>query len=83
MSLLLQSSTAPEDRPHQFHLLHLCQWRMDRHIHVVHRTSSEIAYSPCPQAERFSQQKTDTTLKSNMDPYVWPFPSAPSPSLQG
>ena len=38
VSLLLQSSTAPEARPHQFHMLHLCQQMMDPRSHLVNRT---------------------------------------------
>ena len=38
VSLLLQSSTAPEARPYQFHLLQLCQQMMDPRSHIVHWT---------------------------------------------
>ena len=58
MSLLLQSSTAAEDRPHHFHLLHLCQQMFDSDSHVVHRTSTEIhtRYSPKPKDLRKNQR---------------------------
>ena len=42
VSLLPQSSTAPEARSYQLHLLHLCQQMMDLSSHVVHRTLVEI-----------------------------------------
>ena len=38
MPLLPQSSTASEERPRQFHLMHLCRQMMDPHSHVVHWT---------------------------------------------
>ena len=44
VSLLLQSSTAPEARSHQFHLLHLCQQMMDPRSHIVHRGNFPLPY---------------------------------------
>ena len=67
MSLLLQSSTAAEDQPHQFHLLHLCQ-QMDPHSHDVHRTSVRNYIPTTALSQNVFTKPTCTTLKSNMKP---------------
>ena len=62
VSLLLQSSTAPEARPHQFHMLHLCQQMMDPRSHLVNRTFlKNYTLTTSIVAERSS------TLKSNLE----------------
>ena len=64
MPLLLHPSTAPEGRPHQFHL-HLCQM-MDPHSHVVHRTFVNIyTFLTTGQSRKiFTKTQTGTNFQS-------------------
>ena len=65
LPLLLHSSTAPEDRPHQFHPLHLCQQMMNPRSHVVHGTCVKMytLLTTGPSRKIFTKAKTGTTLE--------------------